>query len=121
MLGQVIFEADGDLQKHESQGAFPHVIRLQRQVSYFGDREGLNGLMTHVGDEEINCQVLGFLWDDRAADYHSYRPFSEWPNVTDDEFKDLIRRMTNLDPQKRATAREALEHPWFSGCEIDNK
>lgn len=60
MLGQVIFGADEDLQKHESQGAFPHVIRLQRQVSFFGDREGLNGLMTHVSDEDVNCQVLGF-------------------------------------------------------------
>lgn len=119
MLGQVIFAADEDLRYHESQGAFPHVIRLQRQVSFFGDRDGLNGLMDHVGDEEINCQVLAYLWDDRAADYHTYRPFSEWPNVTDDEFKDLISRMANLDPKKRVTASEALEHPWFAGCEID--
>ncbi|KGY15911.1 hypothetical protein PABG_11159 [Paracoccidioides brasiliensis Pb03] len=28
------------------------------------------------------------------------------------EFKDLIGRMENLDPQKRATVAEALEHPW---------
>ncbi|KAM5502996.1 hypothetical protein McanMca71_004263 [Microsporum canis] len=119
MLGQVIFGADEDLYKHEAQGAFPHIIRLQRQVSFFGDRNGLNGLITHVGDEEINCQVLGYLWDDRVADYHSYKPFSEWPNVIDIEFKNLILMMTNLDPQKRVTAREALEHPWFSGYEID--
>ncbi|KAI1933666.1 hypothetical protein LOZ65_000302 [Ophidiomyces ophidiicola] len=83
MLGQVIFGADDDLQKHELHGAFPHVIRLQRQVSFFGDPEGLNGLMTHVGDEEVNCKVLGLLWDDRVADYHPYRPFSKWPNVTE--------------------------------------
>ncbi|PCH07847.1 Hypothetical protein PENO1_010320 [Penicillium occitanis (nom. inval.)] len=70
-------------------------------------------------DEEVNCQVLGMLWDDRTADYHSYRPFSDWPNVTDEKFKDLIRSMTNLDPRKRVTAREALEHPWFSDCEIN--
>ena len=119
MLDQVIFAANDDLRHHESQGAFRHVFRLQRQVSFFGDRDGLNGLMDHVADEEINCQVLGYLWDDRVADYHTYRPFSAWPNVTDDEFKDLIRRMTNLDPKKRTTASEALEHPWFAGCEID--
>ncbi|KAI1966888.1 hypothetical protein LOZ58_000378 [Ophidiomyces ophidiicola] len=35
------------------------------------------------------------------------------------DFKDLILRMTNMDPQKWTTAREALEHPWFAGCEID--
>ncbi|DAA79010.1 TPA_exp: Uncharacterized protein A8136_2795 [Trichophyton benhamiae CBS 112371] len=120
MLGKVIFGADEDLRKHEAQGAFPYVIRLQRQVSYFGDRKGFNGLITHIGDDEINCQVLGFLWDDRVADYHPYKPFSEWSNVIDDaEFKDIILKMTNLDPQQRVTAHEALEHPWFSGSEID--
>ncbi|EER22935.1 hypothetical protein D8B26_004514 [Coccidioides posadasii str. Silveira] len=119
MLGQVIFGADDDLRKHESQGAFPHIIRLQRQVSFLGDREGLNGLMKHVGDEEVNCQFLGCLWDDRVAEYHPYKPFSDWPNVDDDNFKDLIRRMTNLDPRKRATAREVLAHSWFADCDID--
>lgn len=69
--------------------------------------------MAHVGDEEVNRQVLRLLWDDRAADYHSYRPFPTLPNVTDDVFKDLIAGMTNLDPLKRTTAREALSHPWF--------
>ncbi|ODH46067.1 hypothetical protein GX48_07838 [Paracoccidioides brasiliensis] len=68
MLKQVIFGADEDLHRHESQGAYPHVIRL---------------LMIHVG-----------------------------------EFKDLIGRMENLDPQKRATVAEALEHPWSAGYEI---
>jgi serine/threonine protein kinase len=119
MLGQVIFGADEDLRNFEAQGVFPHIVRLQRQVSFFGHREGLKGLITHVSDEEVNCQVLGMLWDDRTADYHSYRPFSDWPNVTDEKFKDLIRSMTNLDPRKRVTAREALEHPWFSDCEIN--
>ncbi|KAL2373018.1 hypothetical protein RJ035_007559 [Blastomyces gilchristii] len=98
MLGYVIFGADEDLQKHESQG--------------------LNGLMKHVGDEEVNRQVLRFLWDDRVADYHSYKPFSDWPNVNDNKFKDVIHCMTNLNPQKWATAREVLKHPWFSGCEL---
>lgn len=66
MLGQVIFGAVEDLRHFEAQGVFPHIIRLQRQVSFFGDREGLNGLMACVGDEEVNCQVLGLLWDDRV-------------------------------------------------------
>jgi serine/threonine protein kinase len=29
------------------------------------------------------------------------------------EFRDLIVKMTNLDPTMRITARQALEHPWF--------
>ncbi|EEH36213.2 hypothetical protein PAAG_00536 [Paracoccidioides lutzii Pb01] len=84
----------------------------------FGDREELNGLMTHLGDEGVNSQVLGYLWDDRVVDYHRFKSFSEWPNVNDDMFEDLIHRMTNLDLQKRETAREMLEHPWFTDCEL---
>jgi hypothetical protein len=46
---------------HASNGALPAFIRLQRQISYFGDKDGLNGLMKHVGDEEANCEILGML------------------------------------------------------------
>lgn len=118
MLGRVIFGPDDDFQKHQAQGALPALIRLQRQVSYFGDQEGLNGLMKHVSDEEVNCQVLGMLWGERIEDYIPYKPFSDWPGVDDAAFKDLILGMTNLDPTKRVTARQALEHPWFAGFEI---
>jgi hypothetical protein len=96
-----------DLRHFEAQGVFPHIIRLQRQVSFFGDREGLNGLLLYVGDEEVNCQVLGLLWDDRAADYHSYRPFSTWPNVTDDVLRDLIAGMTDLNSLKRTNSHRS--------------
>jgi serine/threonine protein kinase len=107
---------DDDFKLHESKGALPTVIRLQRQVSYFGDREGLNGLMKHVGDEEANCEVLGMLWEERAAGYIPYAPFSEWTDV-DSTFKDLIRGLISLDPSQRLTARQALDHPWFEGIE----
>jgi serine/threonine protein kinase len=113
MLGRVIFGPDDDFRKHQAQGALPHLIRLQRQVSYFGSREGLNGLMKHVGDEEVNCQVLGMLWEERTANYIPYKPFSEWPDITNTAFKDLVQGMMDLDPTKRITARQALEHPWF--------
>ncbi|KAI0545242.1 kinase domain-containing protein [Xylaria curta] len=117
ILGRVIFGVDDDFRKHEAQGAFPALICLQRQISHFGDRDGLNGLMRHVGDEEVNCVILGMLWDDRAAEYHSYRPFSEWLDAGDDNFKDLAQRMMNLDPTRRITAHQALQHPWFAGLE----
>lgn len=119
MLGRVIFGPDDDFQKHQVQCALPALIRLQRQVSYFGDQEGLNGLMKHVGDEEVNCQVLRMLWEERTEDYIPYEPFSNWSDVNDAVFKDLIQGMTNLDPTKRITAHQALEHPWFAGFEIN--
>ncbi|GIK02025.1 hypothetical protein Aspvir_006068 [Aspergillus viridinutans] len=115
MLRRVIFGPDDDFRKHQSQGALPAFIRLQRQVSYFGDPEGINGLLKHIGDDEISCQILRMLWDERAEEHIPYTPFSEWPDVVDPAFKDLIRQLTNLDPAKRVTACQALEHPWFHG------
>ncbi|KAF1842332.1 kinase-like protein [Cucurbitaria berberidis CBS 394.84] len=93
VLGRVIFGPDADLEKHEELGALPGMIRLQRQVSYFGDQEGLNRLKTHLGDDEISLIVLTMLWEDRHEPYIPYKPFAEW-----------------LD---RITAQQALEHPWF--------
>lgn len=91
------------------------MIRLQRQVSYFGDQEGLDGLKTHLGDDEISLTVLTMLWEDRHEPYIPYKPFVEWPDVKDAVFKNLILGLMNLDPAKRITAQQALEHPWFKG------
>lgn len=118
MLGRVIFGPDDDFNLHESKDALPGMIRLQRQVSYFGDRDGINGLMKHVGDEEANLEVLSLLWDDRYADYLPYKHFSEWSEVQDGGFRELVLRMMNLDPARRITAREALEHPWFGDTDL---
>lgn len=106
MLGRVIFGPDDDFRKHDSQGALPTFIRLQPQVSYFADKDALNGLMTHVGDEEVNCKILGMLWEERTEDHIPYKPFSTWSEVEDVSFKDLVQRIT---------ARQALGHPWFAG------
>lgn len=40
------------------------------------------------------------------------RLFSLWKGVNED-FKNLIYAITNFDPEKRITAREALVHKWF--------
>lgn len=116
VLGRVILGPDDNFKLHESKGALPMLIRLQRQISYFGDKQGLNGLMKHVGDEEFNCELLRMLWEDRAADYIPYVPFSDWTDV-DSTFKDLIRGLNHLDPLQRLTAHQALSHPWFKDIE----
>jgi serine/threonine protein kinase len=79
--------------------------------------EGLKGLKKHVGDEEINHELLDMLWEDRAADYVPYVPFAQWTGL-ESTFKDLILGLTSLDPAKRPTARGALGHPWFEGVEV---
>ncbi|KAE8354059.1 putative calcium/calmodulin dependent protein kinase [Aspergillus coremiiformis] len=113
-LGRVIFGRDDDFQLHEAQGVLPAFIRLQRQVSYFGDRDGINGLLKHLSADEVNCHVLKMLWDERTEEHIPYKPFAEWPDAVDSAFTDLIQRLMNLDPAKRLTAREVLDHPWFA-------
>ncbi|KAH9862061.1 hypothetical protein IAQ61_010263, partial [Plenodomus lingam] len=74
VLGRVILGPDDDFKLHELKGALPAFIRLQRQILYFGDKEGLNVLMKDVGDKEANCEILRMLWEDWALDYIPYVP-----------------------------------------------
>jgi serine/threonine protein kinase len=109
----VILGPDADLEKHEKMGALPDMIRLQRQVSYFGDHSEIDGLKSHLGDDEISLTALTILWEDRHEPYIPYKPFAKWLDVEDTVFKDLILHLMNLDPSKRITAQQILVHPWF--------
>lgn len=46
-------------------------------------------------------------------------PVEEWANVSK-EAKDIISKMLTVDPLKRITAKEALNHPWFSNSTAQN-
>jgi serine/threonine protein kinase len=90
-----------------------HILR--RHISLFGtDAESFLGLVRHVCGEETG------LWFDRFEDLinnfseeEPRGPFARWMWL-DEEFRDLVGKMTNLDPARRITAREALGHRWFT-------
>lgn len=113
MLGREIFAEDKDFKFHVSQGVNPEFIRLQRQLSYFGDQDGVDGLLKHISDDYFHCQLVPMLWSERFDPRIPYKPFSEWPDSGNDAFKDLIRGLMNMDPKKRITARQALKHQWL--------
>ena len=89
----------------------PQAIILERQISYFSDPEGLQGLLDHLGDSPW-CEVLTVIRSGVGIEENPAEPFQTWKGV-DSVFKDIIRGLTNMDPARRLTAREALAHRWF--------
>ncbi|MCJ1280773.1 hypothetical protein MMC26_000090 [Xylographa opegraphella] len=109
VLKHVIFHVDEEALP-DGEVALAHV--LERQISYFADRESLDGLLRHLGDSPW-CQVLETLRDGFNKE-NPREPFVLWNmQPLDSDFKDLIGGLTNFDPARRLTAREALEHKWF--------
>ncbi|RMZ80302.1 hypothetical protein DV738_g2801, partial [Chaetothyriales sp. CBS 135597] len=107
MVNEMVFRVnDTEL---SSDDAWWHILR--RHISFFGDEGGFEGLLQHIGEENVFFDRLIAL----ASDFDSERPrqpFAKWHYV-DAGLRDLVVKMTNLDPAKRITAREALDHPWF--------
>ncbi|KAH8723994.1 kinase-like domain-containing protein, partial [Phaeosphaeriaceae sp. PMI808] len=105
---RVIFAVeDGELGEGEEKLA----IVLDRQLSYFSDLEGFNGLLQHLGDSPW-VQVFTVIAESFSKD-HPRTPSALWKGIEPD-FKDLVGMMTNIDPKRRSTAHEALAHRWFA-------
>jgi serine/threonine protein kinase len=90
----------------------PLAVVLERQISYFADKDGLAAFIEHLGDNPW-VSVLEVTHDGFNKD-NPRRPFSLWEGV-DEDLRDLVCAMTNFDPKRRITAREALAHRWFEG------
>ena len=111
MVNRMVFYSGLTDEQVNGDDAWWHILR--RHISLFGtDTESLQGLVRHVGEDS--------LWFDRFADLASSfsdkeprTPFAGWMYL-DESFRDLVGKMTNLDPARRITAQEALAHPWFT-------
>jgi serine/threonine protein kinase len=86
-------------------------IVIERQLSYFSDWESLQGLLQHLGDSPwtqiFDVIALSFGEENPRA------PLALWKDI-DPEFKDLVGKLTTVDPKRRITALEALSHRWFA-------
>lgn len=113
MLGEMVFfprpgEVEASTQESES---WRRILSLH--ISYFGDNDGLNGILDHLSDENpFTPRIIEVATPFSAPNTRA--PFRLRHNV-DVQFRDLVSRMTNLAPSARITAREALEHEWFKG------
>jgi serine/threonine protein kinase len=92
---------------------------LGLHVSHFADDvDDFGGFIEYHGGEEdpFVQRFIGLLTTFDGKD-KKRAPFSKWHPV-DPQFKDLVSKMTCLDPKRWITAREALQHPWFSERDV---
>nr|POE78460.1 hypothetical protein CFP56_60692 [Quercus suber] len=107
----LIFAVD---QSELPEGIDKLAVVIERQISYFGDTDGLDGFLHYIGDktfwhEAFRVTIDGFSEEQRPE------PFRFWQGTgLDESFKSLIGGLTNFDPNRRLTAQQALDHEWFS-------
>lgn len=95
------------------QNSDPSFAILERQISHFAEWEDFDDFLEYLGRGHPWRQNFSRMAES-FGENNPRRPFSLWKSdVLEPDFKDLIRKMTNFDPRKRITARQALEHPWF--------
>ncbi len=85
---------------------------LRRHISFFGDEDGIVGLLEWIGEKNPFYERITTL----AGSFDTAnprKPFEKW-HFVDPQFRDLIGKMSTLAPAQRITAADALEHPWFA-------
>ena len=108
MLNEMVFRVTDD--QSTADDSWRYILR--RHISYFADGDGINGFLQHIGQENPFFERIVALSQDFPPEDRR-QPFSHWEYVELD-FRDLIGKMTNLDPKRRITARNALAHRWFT-------
>lgn len=114
---RVIFAPSAKEMEHPDMEALS--IILERQVSYFAELDTFDALLRHLGPKSPWCEVFNVVLSGLNAK-NPRQPFRLWKTEKpgfDQDFKDLVGGMTNFDPAKRITTREALAHKWFADVE----
>ena len=98
-----------------NQAEDPSDMILRLHVPHFvNERDNFGGFVKYHGGEDNPFveRFIDLLESFQTGDERRV-PFKLW-YPGDPQFKDLVCKMTCLDPLRRITAREALQHPWFS-------
>jgi len=74
------------------------------------------GVITYI----LLCGYPPFYDEDQASLFETiirghFEFHAEYWGGVSESAKDLIRKLLTVDPKKRLTAKEALQHPWVSG------
>ena len=65
-------------------------------------------------------EIIEYSLHDQICQARYSFPDCYWSGVSNDG-KDLIKRLLTLDPKKRISSTEALEHPWMQDEEVVGK
>ncbi|PYH30779.1 kinase-like protein [Aspergillus neoniger CBS 115656] len=88
-----------------AEDSWRYVLRLH--LSYFADIEGVERFLEHIGEQNPFFERILELINTFGLE-NPRQPVEHW-DFLEPELKDLVARMTYLDPRGRITAREALE------------
>ena|ERR1700712_2328101 len=103
------FEPESEKLKDE-----PETEVLIKFLSAFGPLP--DELVRHVDDEKA-ATLLNFLWAG-IKEAGNIEPLADWPEDVvpdvDIRLKLLVSRMTNLDPEKRASISGILKDPYWN-------
>ncbi|RAK83910.1 kinase-like protein [Aspergillus costaricaensis CBS 115574] len=89
--------------------AWRYILRLH--LSYFADVDGMERFLEHIGKQNpFFDRILELI--NTFGPENPRQPVECW-GFLEPGLRDLVARMTYLDPRGRITAREALGHPWF--------
>ncbi|KAK3295493.1 kinase-like domain-containing protein, partial [Chaetomium fimeti] len=109
--GRMVFCSD-EATRASSEARAQLILRLH--LSYFArEMEDFEGFINyHSGHRDPFVERLKALLC-TFNEENPRLPFSGWQHI-DSQLRDLVCRMTCMDPLRRITAREALQHPWFA-------
>ena len=99
-------------------GGEPYALRiLAKQMAFLTDEGQFYAFLHHIGKSPWAQQLVDIVGAGVIStdpDYH----IDVWGDM-DDDFKDLVKKLTAFDPSRRISAKEALEHPWFEDIELE--
>ncbi|KAJ0419349.1 hypothetical protein BJY00DRAFT_314180 [Aspergillus carlsbadensis] len=86
---------------------------MSRQVAMCGGKESFCGFLEHIGRDSPFRRHLFPMMNASSAEYSRFPITSGDRLALPPDVADLVAKMTDLDPARRITAREALNHKYF--------
>ncbi|KAF2272842.1 kinase-like protein [Westerdykella ornata] len=93
-------------------------VVIERQMSYFApDLDSIEGFMAYLGGDHPWAPIFTVTVEGFGKD-NPRKPLTLWTGIEED-FRDLLAKLTDLNPLNRIGSKEALEHPWWKDVPDD--